>query len=795
MSKKYYFLCNHWTEAGIGYAFPKGFYNDTFYNEGFSTVYTVEKMLDGADEFGIVTSMELDSYSYEMLDKVAKNTLDRLKQYIKENKVSVSGGTYGQPLGQDYGWESNIRQLTYGKNVIKNLLDYDVLTFLVEEQWFFPQLPQLLKKSGFKYASLQCQNSGQVLPINKSMVNWVGLDGTSIPTIPANDIMVSCVRQYGNYDMYDEIIEKYDTPLLFQWVEVWVPGMDWGASITPFEKAINDAKEKGYISVSIDDYFEKEVTNIEKEDVFIKYDDSNYGNDWYQGGGWGFEGDKVIYLNNICEEKMSALESYLFTKKITEKINVEQSDIDYLWKKILLLQNHDVSAARSYRAYTKDGICTTANDLVLNEYKDVINKIDNITDGSLLEIGINKRSFYIYNEGYVTQKFKVKSSKYLGVRVNGKHIESSQYKDSEYTYITATLFVEPFATYDIEVYEDVCNVDSINNCTEYNYFENDDFIVSHEKGWEVKIKHKESNSTVVYEAFSGSISKANEHGGNFYALSPAHLQFTFHFDGSKHCPDQTSSMHVKCVGIVEDELFISLKLRCDLLTLHTTDTPVAFATAEVKINKLSKIVDVNSFIYSGVYLNVDAYSKFTFDNDNLSVYRDYPFYEEKANIENLYALSYMRVEDEKTGVTIKNYGSQRVIKNKNTFKYKICKGNILNEYEFKFSIKFGTTSPIDSLNFVNQQRCIPVVANETIKIQKSNETTVISQFFVENNNPFIRIVNYSENEVVEKISIETEFNNIIKAEECNMLGEFVADIDINNMMLSPFEIKTIRLHI
>ncbi|MFV0520649.1 MAG: hypothetical protein ACK5LY_10315 [Lachnospirales bacterium] len=779
MSDKYYFLCNHWTEAGIGYAFPKGFYNGKFINKGFSTVYTVEKMLSGADEYNIHTSMELDSYSYELLEEVSKDTLKRLRDYIKKGKVSVAGSTYAQPLGQDYGWESNIRQLTFGKKVIKNLLDYDVLTFLVEEQWFHPQLPQLLKKSGFKYASLQCQNSGQVFPINKSMIDWKGIDDTVIPTIPANNIMVSCVRQYADYEIYENLLESYDNPLLFQWVEVWVPGMDWGASLVPFEKAINYVKEKGYISTSIDDYFQKTVDKIQRDTIYIDYDNANYGNDWYQGGGWGYQGDKVIYLNNVCEDKLSALETFAFLNHSRDRL--ENINIDEIWKEMLLLQNHDVSVARSYRAYTKDGIATNANELVIYEYNKIIDKINLITDGEMLDFGLNFIMVTNYSSGLITKEFRVKTDKEVGIKVNNNECEVSSKIGNGYNFISVSFFTSPYKVNSIEVFEKKANTLNSSN----NFFETKNFKIEHIDGWKVKIHYKKTSTNLYYEAFSGQIGKGNEHGDGFYALSPAHLQFTFQFDGAKHCPDQTSSMHVKCTGIEEDDLFIKLKLHCDLLTLHTTDTPVAFASSEVILNKVTEIIDTKAFIYTDVFLNVDAFSKFYIEDDITSVYRDYPFYEEKTEIDNFYFLSYLRINDL---FTIQNYGSQRVVRDKNTLKIKLTKGSLLNDYEFKFSIKFETSTPFDSVNFVKSTRALPIKTTNDLQFSKKCNTTLISQLFIEDNYRYVRVVNYSKKEVVETLEFGVYSNGV----ECNMLGEFIATIDLKEIKFSPYEIKTIR---
>ncbi len=453
LKKKYFCICNHWTECGIGQAFPKGFYDGHFFEKGFSTVYTVEKMLDGADDFEIIVGMELDAYSYEVLTQVSPKTLQRLKKYIHEGKASVDGGSYGQPLGQDYGWESNIRQLTYGKKVIRSLLDCDVLTFLVEEQWFFPQLPQLLKKCEFLYATLQCQNSGQVFPKDTSMIHWEGLDGTLIPTIPANNIMVSCIRQYGDYQEYEKILDTYENPLLFQWVEIWTPGMDWGASISPFEKSIEYIHNHGFIPTTLDDYFMTESHVIDKQKLFIDFDSSNYGNDWYQGGGWGYEGDKVIYQNNIVEQKIATLEASNFFKLIFRKgyLNTEQMDI--IWKALLVLQNHDTSVARSYRAYTPDGIKTSANDLVLARYKKLESKINSITNGLELKMGNNTIAFPLYNESMVTTTFFIKCQNPVGIKISGKEVVCGQYMKNDLRYVSIPMKVVPYQMYEIYVYD------------------------------------------------------------------------------------------------------------------------------------------------------------------------------------------------------------------------------------------------------------------------------------------------------------------------------------------------------
>ncbi len=196
-------------------------------------------------------------------------------------------------------------------------------------------------------------------------------------------------------------------------------------------------------------------------------------------------------------------------------------------------------------------------------------------------------------------------------------------------------------------------------------------------------------------------------------------------------------MHVTCLGVEEDDVYKSLRLHCDLLTLHTTKTPVAFATATVRLNKITRVLETKGFLYTGVCLRVEAFSNFTYTIPNAKVYRDYPFYEEEVRkTHNIYALSYVRVSNENAGFTLHNFGNQRVLLKDNKISCKIMKDQALHDYHFSFSVQLGTSKPIESLDFVKSERCIPLKTHKTFEIRKWHKTTVISQLFVENDTPY-----------------------------------------------------------
>lgn len=779
----YYCLCNHWTESGIGYAFPKGWYQKHWYDQCFSSIYTIETTLDAADKYpGLKVCMELDSYTYEAVKKVAPATIQRLKNYIKEGKAAVEGGTYGQPLGQDYSGESNIAHLVYGRSIIHDLLDYDLKTFLVEEQWFHPQLPQLLKQSGFAYASLQCQNSGQVFPMEETKFLWKGIDGTTIESLPANRNMVSCVKQYGGYEYLWEHLKKQEAPLLFQWVEVWVPGMDWGASIKPFEAAIQDVFQHGAKSVSLQEYFEY-TKNLPMKTVFLPLEESHYGNDWYQDGGWGFDGDRIIYENKQCENLLLAYEA----KRYYEHV-MEDDTRDSYWKQLMILQNHDVSVARGYRAVDQDGVVSDANSLFLK----ALRKMKKELQASCFQQDTSlKLMSYLGVEGGKTYALPL-ISKTLHV-YDETHQELMVSMDEAHQIMYVHVMMLPYQATTL-LFEN--KEEHKQRYHEGHHIRFEHISMTYEQGWCIHIKDHRSDIGIRYKAFSGSIGKRNEHDDHFHALSSAHRQFTFAFDGYKHCADQCSEMHVKLKHIIEDDLFITMTLSCDLLTLHTTDVPVAFAISEVKLNKASKEITARSYLYCGVYLNMDAYASFTYDMKESEIYRNYPFGEELTKLKAFYALDYVRVNHKTAGFTIMNHGNQRVFHEGQELRFKLSKGKMLYDYEFCFSISFETKNALESMRFIRKQQQMPLCVTDEKRIKIEAAELLTSSIFRTQQADHYRFVNYSDHEVVSNITLPQYYSSIAICDFLDHPLRFIVQQQDRSIRLhvQPMEIITVVCH-
>lgn len=819
-SNLYYLFCNHWTQGGIGFAFPSGWHEGKKYNRTFSSAYTIHKMLDAADQYpGLKVSMELDSYLYEEVAKEDPACIRRLKDYIMDGKAGIDGGTYGQPLGQDYGWESNIRQLTYGRKAVQAVLDYDVSAFLVEEQWFHPQLPQLLKKSGFKYASLQNQNSGQVKPMNKAMIYWKGIDGSGLPAVPANDLMVSCVRQYTDYEEYKDRLKTYESPLLFQWVEVWPPGMDWGASATPFEKGIDQIKEWKGKPVTLAEYFEIEAENHDLEEVYISLDDSNYANDWYQGGGWGYDGDKVIMWDKKVESALLTYETLNTLNKITNKAPYPQKEMDEKWKKLLILQNHDFSVARTYRAITEDGVVTQAGSYGIAEYKKLYEElIHKMSSSSSLKAG---NSFiHVANASGVAYKKTVPVSFEWDRQGTVKLVQSDKIVPFHITERNENLIkgeavvdLPAVGTASIEILPcDRSDLPPLKNDVECGegWLEDNRYKVEWRRNsWEIGITDKQTGETVSFTAFTGKIAKENEHSPEFHALSSAHEIFTFEFDGKTHSPDQNSISRI-VAEVKETGCFkTSLVLKCPILTLHTTDTPVAFAEAKVTVDHMTAQIECESYFYTGVYLSLNCHAVFRHELTHAKYYRDYPFGEEETRINDIYSNSYTRAENELTGFDIIHSGTQKVHLAKGEaggkISHLIARGTVFGEYSWTFNIDFGKKMPFESAKSARKANSCIVSSVSSVDsplsfLEIEDPRIVFSAFYIEGTKQQLRVANYS-GDMIENTAIKFA-NRYAEVCKCDFSGKKTGGNLIaarNNgatevrLSLSPWEIVTFCL--
>jgi len=136
--------------------------------------------------------LDIEPESWDALLRDDPAAYRELKAYLESTepipRVELLGATFSQPYGWAVNGESNIRQLTRGMEMLRRHFPRAVLeTYAVQEPCWASCLPQILRSLGFTAAVLKDPGTawgGYAAGFDAEVVNWVGSDGTAIPTVP-----------------------------------------------------------------------------------------------------------------------------------------------------------------------------------------------------------------------------------------------------------------------------------------------------------------------------------------------------------------------------------------------------------------------------------------------------------------------------------------------------------------------------------------------------------------------------------------------------------------------------------
>ncbi|MBO9370881.1 MAG: hypothetical protein J7575_07340, partial [Chloroflexi bacterium] len=182
------------------------------------------------DRFRI--TLDLDGWTYEDMAVRAPEAIWQMREALRLGQLEVVNGTYGQPLALSVSGESFIRQLFYGLEAIGRVLGAEVTVFYSQEPAYFPQLPQILRRFGFRGVILRTQWAafGTDPACDAAVVRWQGPDGSTIPA----------VLRY-TFRRYDRL--RTEHPGLPHMALAAGERADWEPeSLAPFERA---ARERG----------------------------------------------------------------------------------------------------------------------------------------------------------------------------------------------------------------------------------------------------------------------------------------------------------------------------------------------------------------------------------------------------------------------------------------------------------------------------------------------------------------------------------------------------------------------
>lgn len=190
---------------------------------------SVADMLAFCAATGARGNVNFDAVGYEKMAAESPEALASLRTAIEAGQVEVAGASYGQPYALFHGGESAIRQLSYGARVAARLLGKAPRSFWEEEFFFFPQLPQLLAGTGFRYASLFFQwtwHTPHIPAETAPAIWWEGLDGTRILTAPRTSLALHQWPEDFAALRSDPLLADSPAPVITQWLEL-LPSEDW----------------------------------------------------------------------------------------------------------------------------------------------------------------------------------------------------------------------------------------------------------------------------------------------------------------------------------------------------------------------------------------------------------------------------------------------------------------------------------------------------------------------------------------------------------------------------------------
>lgn len=322
-------LCNHWSYIGIGWQLGIE-----------SCVLSITDAMEMADrEPHVKTCINMDARAYELMAEKFPEMAERLNKYLVAGKVELIGGTYAQPLGTTISGESNIRQIVHGRETIRKALGYEMVTFLEEEEFSHPQVPQIAAGAGYRYASLAQVDTWGNAGIPRLELNafrWKGSDGTTVPCIPKNSLFGYSpdLSQLASSDAFKKLRAR-GKPLIFTWEEFgWEPADEPAYLKTP-EKYKKLADESPVEFVTLKEYLDKYGEQA-TEGIYLNMDA------WNKLLTWGLGGDQLRAMDREVEALLLAAERFdAIASSLGSGTNERR--LETAWKDLLTSQSHDVA--------------------------------------------------------------------------------------------------------------------------------------------------------------------------------------------------------------------------------------------------------------------------------------------------------------------------------------------------------------------------------------------------------------------------------------------------------------------
>lgn len=322
--------------ASGGDYFVDGYHGGIYghYPLAWKTRFIVDKLNENP---GWRIGLEIEPETWDSVRSRTPEAYADFRDMMVSGRMEYTNPTYAQPYCYNILGESMIRQFRYGIGKLReHFPGMTFTTYSAEEPCFTSSLPAILKGFGFKYVSLKCPDTcwgGYMAPYGGQFVNWIGPDGTVIPTVPryaCEELEANTVWQttaWGNSKKYLDACRRAG---IAQPIGMCYQDAGWRNG--PWLGNRPDVK---YVLWS--DYFDKYYNDSFTDTYRFTQDDVRVNLMW---GSQVMQriGRQVRAAENamIIAEKMGAI-----CGMADNNISADNEVIDEAWRQLMLAQHHD----------------------------------------------------------------------------------------------------------------------------------------------------------------------------------------------------------------------------------------------------------------------------------------------------------------------------------------------------------------------------------------------------------------------------------------------------------------------
>lgn len=356
---------------------------------------TVLKLMEEYPNYKFMSSQP---QLYYFLKERYPELYDRLKEKVKEGRWEPEGGMWVEADCNLTSGESLVRQFIHGKRFFKEEFGVDnKILWLPDVFGYSGALPQIMKKSGIDYFMTTKLAWNQFNKIPNDTFMWKGIDGTEvfthlITTLGVGQSTDEFFTTYNGMLHPDAIMggwTRYQNKEINNDILVSYGYGDGGGGPTREMLETSVRMEKGVKGIP---KVRQEFARTYFDELYNKVKDNKRLEKWE--GEFYFEYHRGTYTsmarnkrsNRKSELKLMDLE--LFAVLTMNKIAYPEAELDWLWKKLLINQFHDILPGSSiHEVY----------EVTKAEYKEMEDKMNSLVKERLLLLTGQGEGITIYN--------------------------------------------------------------------------------------------------------------------------------------------------------------------------------------------------------------------------------------------------------------------------------------------------------------------------------------------------------------------------------------------------------------